>query len=55
MDDQLLEVIGLFSSVHVGKIQVSIAEPLRIGQASSIKVRELYECVCVFVLLVEGC
>ena len=39
MDDQLLEVVGLYSSLHVGKIQVSLAEPLRMGQAKEIKVR----------------
>ena len=38
MDDKLLEVVGLYSSLHVGKIQVSLAEPLRLGQASEIKV-----------------
>lgn len=39
MDDKLLELVGLYSSFHVGKIQVSVAEPLRIGQAKSVKVR----------------
>ena len=38
MDDQLLEVVGLYSSLHVGKIQVSLGEPLRMGQAKQIKV-----------------
>ena len=38
IDDELLEVIGLYSFLHVGKIQVSLAEPLRLGQASEIKV-----------------
>ena len=38
VDDELLEVIGLYSFLHVGKIQVSLAEPLRLGQASEIKV-----------------
>ena len=56
MDDQVLEVIGLFSSVHVGKIQVSIAEPLRIGQASSIKVRSCMSvCVCFWLKVARTC
>ncbi len=38
MDDQLLELIGLYSSFHIGKIQVSVAEPIRIGQAKNIQV-----------------
>ena len=41
IDDELLEVVGLYSSLHVGKIQVSLAEPLRLGQASVIKVSNL--------------
>ena len=39
MDDQLLEVVGLYSSLHVGKIQVSLGQPLRMGQAKEVKVR----------------
>ena len=39
MDDKQLEVIGLYSFLHVGKIQVSLAEALKIGQAREIKVR----------------
>ena len=38
MNDQLLEVVGLYSSLHVGKIQVSLGEALRMGQAKEIKV-----------------
>ena len=38
MDDQLLEVVGLYSSLHVGRIQVSIADPIRLGQAKQVKV-----------------
>lgn len=37
-DDQVLEVVGLYSSLHVGRIQVSIAEPVRLGQAKEVKV-----------------
>ena len=42
IDDEQLEVIGLYSFLHVGKIQVSLAEPLRVGQASEIKVQSFY-------------
>lgn len=38
MDDQLLELVGLYSSFHVGKIQVSVAEPIKIGQAKRVQV-----------------
>ena len=41
MDDKLLEVVGLYSSFHVGRIQISVAEPLRIGQSNDIKVKNL--------------
>lgn len=38
MDDELLEVVGLYSSLHVGRIQVSMADPIRLGQAKHVKV-----------------
>lgn len=38
MDDQLVEVVGLYSSLHVGRIQVSMADPIRLGQAKHVKV-----------------
>ena len=38
MDDRLLEVVGIYSSLHVGRIQVGVDEPLKIGQAREIKV-----------------
>ena len=38
MDDKLIEVVGMYSSLHIGTIQVSLSEPLRIGQASEVKV-----------------
>eukprot|EP00731_Ephydatia_muelleri_P028502 Em0020g146a len=38
MDDQLLEVVGLYSSIHIGKIQVSLSEALRLGQAKELKI-----------------
>lgn len=38
MDDKLIEVVGMYSSLHIGTIQVSLSEPLRIGQASEVKI-----------------
>ena len=38
MDDGLVEVVGLSSSLHVGRIQVNVDEPLRIGQAREVKI-----------------
>ena len=38
IDDQLMEVVGLYSSLHVGKIQVSLDKPVRLGQASVVTV-----------------
>ena len=38
MDDRRLEVVGIYSSLHVGRIQVGVDEPLKIGQAQEIKV-----------------
>ena len=41
LDDGLLEVIGLYSSLHIGAIQVQMDQPLRIGQAQCVKVRNI--------------
>jgi diacylglycerol kinase (ATP) len=38
MDDRMLEVVGLYSSFHVGRIQISASEPVRIGQSSNVKI-----------------
>lgn len=48
MDDQLLEVAGLYSSLHVGRIQVSMADPVRLGQAKEVKVR-IYDYVYYYI------
>lgn len=54
MDDRMLEVVGLYSSLHVGKIQVSLADPIRLGQAREVKVSQsvyeeyLYLSVCMW-------
>ena len=34
----MLELVGLLSTFHVGKIQVSVAEPIHLGQAKNVKV-----------------
>ncbi|EDO48435.1 predicted protein [Nematostella vectensis] len=38
--DGLLEVVGLYSSLHIARLQVSLADPHRIGQAHKIKASE---------------
>ena len=43
MDDKVLEIVGLYSSFHMGKIQAAVAEPLQIGQAKSVKVLLCYK------------
>ena len=37
-DDGLLEVFALYSSFHIAQLQVGLAEPLRLGQAKTVKV-----------------
>lgn len=48
IDDQLLEVVGLYSSLHVGKIQVSLDKPVRLGQASVVTVSLLNSIIIIF-------
>lgn len=38
IDDGLLEVLGIRSSMHIAQLKMGIAEPIRIGQSSIIKV-----------------
>lgn len=42
IDDGLLEVLGVRSSIHIAQLKMGIAEPIRIGQASVIRVRNLF-------------
>ena len=49
-DDQMLEVVGLYSSLHVGRILVSMADPIRLGQARHVRVRMLADITCTRVL-----
>ena len=44
ISDGVLEVAGLYSSLHIARLQVNLADPLRIGQARSIKVRIVEKC-----------
>jgi diacylglycerol kinase (ATP) len=37
-NDQKLEVVGLYSSLHIGQLMIGLNEPLRLGQASHIKI-----------------
>lgn len=37
-DDGLLEVMALYSSFHIAQLQVGLASPIRLGQASRVKV-----------------
>ena len=38
INDGILEVAGLYSALHIARLQVNMADPLRLGQARSIKV-----------------
>ncbi|XP_078039440.1 diacylglycerol kinase epsilon isoform X1 [Augochlora pura] len=40
-NDEKLEVVGLYSSFHMAELQVGLADPYRIGQAKSIKMKLL--------------
>ncbi|GFT20624.1 diacylglycerol kinase epsilon [Trichonephila clavipes] len=40
-DDGLLEVMGVYSSFHIAQLQIGMSEPLRLGQARSIKLKLL--------------
>lgn len=39
LDDGLLEVVGVFGSFHCAQIQVKMANPVRLGQAHTVRVR----------------
>lgn len=41
IDDGLVEVFAVYSSLHIARLQVSLAEPHRLGQARTVRV-----CVC---------
>eukprot|EP00118_Oscarella_pearsei_P008403 m.43050 g.43050 ORF g.43050 m.43050 type:complete len:98 (+) comp33405_c0_seq6:123-416(+) len=37
-DDGLLEVFGVYSSLHIARLNVSLADPLWLGRAKQVKV-----------------
>lgn len=41
MDDGTLEVFGIYSSFHIAQLQVGLSEPVRIGQARSVRLKLL--------------
>lgn len=42
-DDGLLEVVGVHGSFHCAQIQVKLANPVRLGQAHTVRVSGIYE------------
>jgi len=36
--DGLIEVCGLYGSMHVGRMQVALADPVRLGQAKTVRI-----------------
>lgn len=41
MDDSKLEVMALYSSFHIARLQVGLSEPLKLGQVSQVKIKLL--------------
>lgn len=39
MNDRLVEVVGLYSSFHIGQLMIGLSEPLRLGQAKVVKIQ----------------
>lgn len=37
-NDGLIEVVGLYSSFHIGQLMIGLSEPLRLGQAKSVTI-----------------
>ena len=42
-DDGMVEVFALYSSFHIAQLQVGLAEPLRLGQAKTVKVCVIFK------------
>lgn len=53
-DDGLLEVVGVHGSFHCAQIQVKLANPVRLGQAHTVRVSEAYQPSLAFVHTVES-
>lgn len=47
LDDGLLEVVGVFGSFHCAQIQVKLANPVRLGQAHTVRVRLTHKQACI--------
>ena len=41
INDRKLEVLGVYSSFHVGQLMIGLSEPLRFGQAKQVRIRLL--------------
>lgn len=41
INDQLIEVLGIYSSFHIGQMLIGLSEPLRFGQAKVVKLKLL--------------
>ena len=41
IDDKLVEVVGIYSSFHIGQLMMGLSEPYRFGQAKSVKIQLL--------------
>ncbi|KAL1449776.1 hypothetical protein WDU94_002251 [Cyamophila willieti] len=39
MDDGKIEVMALYSSFHIARLQVGLSEPLKLGQVSQVKIK----------------
>merc|ERR1712127_647845 len=39
INDGILEIFGIYSSFHIAQLQVGLAEPYRIGQAKTVRMR----------------
>lgn len=41
INDNLVEVVGIYSSFHIGQMMMGLSEPYRFGQAKSVKIKLL--------------
>jgi len=37
-NDGCLEIVGLYSALHIAKLQLNLADPIKLGRAKSVKV-----------------
>lgn len=44
INDGKLEVVAIFSSFHIAQLQMGLSQPLRLGQASNVKIKLLESC-----------